>query len=118
MEVVVTHKEEEDDVLHWPRVFKGLVFFLFALIARPKILFFCFLVLVIDLGFLLVFILVSVCEALEENLRRDYHRAQPSCRELEISSWGNYFSGFLFYLIYAQVLSTVKLVGFVSLYLV
>lgn len=103
MEVVVTRQQQQkqhqqqqqqqqqdDDALHWSRGFKGFPYS-------------CYFVLIHDFEasydlikrFLLLLLSLSWCVVMEENLCRDNHRDQPSCRELEIHScWFN-FSGFL-----------------------
>lgn len=46
-----------------------------------------------------IFFFFWFCEAMEETLRRDNNRAQPSCWELEVSSRGTRLSGLLFWFI-------------------
>lgn len=83
------------------KVWFGLFFFIFWLIILALIGFLLCqeivdsLVLMIDF----LFFIFWFCEAMEETLRRDNNRAQPSCRELEVSSRRNCLSGLLFWFI-------------------
>lgn len=107
MEVVVTHREEEeDDVLHWSRVVKGWYLFGFGFefgflfwvyyLLHFWFAFWCLWLMWVLFCFSIYFFLCYGWEAMEENLCRDNYGDQPSFRVLEVSSCRTSFSGYLF----------------------